>query len=87
MLCLYYIDCVKVMAGNLLFFFNCLGTSFYVIFGKLALGRRYPASAVTAWSYLCGAAMMLVTAIGFSSNCELVHFICPPAARTSQAAF
>ena len=44
------------IAGNLLFVANCLGTSLYVITVKVALGRGYPASTVTAWSCMpaCG---------------------------------
>eukprot|EP00326_Haptolina_ericina_P018872 CAMPEP_0181192736 /NCGR_PEP_ID=MMETSP1096-20121128/13442_1 /TAXON_ID=156174 ORGANISM="Chrysochromulina ericina, Strain CCMP281" /NCGR_SAMPLE_ID=MMETSP1096 /ASSEMBLY_ACC=CAM_ASM_000453 /LENGTH=441 /DNA_ID=CAMNT_0023282151 /DNA_START=68 /DNA_END=1393 /DNA_ORIENTATION=- len=70
------------LAGNALLFCNCLGTSLYVIFGKFALGRGYTAFFVTAWSYLCGAVMMLAVASGFSSSCDLVQFICPVEKRT-----
>lgn len=68
---------MRDIIGNLLFFANCLGTSLYVIVVKLALARGYPPSTVTAWSYLCGACMMACVATGFSSNCELVNFVCP----------
>ena len=40
----------EVVAGNVLFFFNCLGTSLYVITCKLVLARGYPPSTITAWS-------------------------------------
>jgi len=41
--------------GNILLFLNCLATSLYVICAKIALKRGYPASTVTAWSYMVGA--------------------------------
>ena len=71
------VSATRDVVGNLLFFANCLGTSGYVIVVKLALARGYPPSTVTAWSYLCGACMMACVATGFSSNCELVNFVCP----------
>ena len=69
-----------VFAGNILFFFNCLGTSLYVIVCKVVLSRGYPPSTVTAWSYLSGATMMLGTASALSSSCPVVQFLCPPSA-------
>lgn len=67
----------SLIAGNVLFFFNCLGTSLYVICAKIALGRGYPPSTVTAWSYLAGASMLFPVAAGLSSSCSVVAFICP----------
>lgn len=66
------------LAGNVLFFLNCLGTSLYVIVSKVALGRGYPPSTLIAWSYLIGAAMMAATATGLSADCRVVAFVCPP---------
>jgi len=68
----------EVVAGNVLFFFNCLGTSLYVITCKLVLARGYPPSTITAWSYLCGALMMLITASALNSSCRAVSLLCPP---------
>ena len=69
---------VEILAGNALFFCNCLGTALYVIASKVAFGRGYPPSTVTACSYACGAVMMAATAAAFSSSCELVSLLCPP---------
>jgi len=71
-------DATSLLAGNALFFFNCMGTSMYVICAKVVLLRGYPASSVTAWSYLVGALLLFPVASGFSSSCDLVAFICPP---------
>ena len=51
-------DASPLIAGNLLFLLNCLGTSLYVICAKLVLQRGYPPSSVTAWSYLIGALLL-----------------------------
>ena len=75
----------QTIAGNALLAANCLGTSLYVICGKLVLGRGYSAFTVTAWSYLCGAVMMLAVASGFSSSCDIVAFICPEDHKNPQA--
>ena len=68
---------VELLVGNVLFFFNCLGTSLYVITSKVAFSRGYPPTTVTAYSYLCGALLMSVTAVAFSSSCQLVQLLCP----------
>lgn len=73
----------QALVGNLLLFLNCLGTCLYVICAKLALARGYPPSTVTAWSYVCGASCMAIVASGFSSDCALVHFVCPTAAAAA----
>lgn len=54
------------------------GTSLYVICAKVALGRGYKPSTVTAWSYLAGAGMLLPVAVILSSSCDVVAFVCPP---------
>lgn len=71
--------------GNVLFFINCLGTALYVIVVKVAFRRGYPPSTVTAWSYLAGAVMMACVATGFSSDCALVQFVCPPPSNASSS--
>ncbi len=70
-------DAGIVIAGNVLFFLNCLGTSLYVITCKVVLARGYPPSTITAWSYLCGAVMMAGTASGLNSDCRMISFMCP----------
>ena len=72
------------ITGNLLLFSNCLGTALYVIVAKVALARGYPPTTVTAWSYLAGACMMACVAVGFSSNCDLVNFVCPEDDKTTK---
>lgn len=62
----------SMITGNVLFFFNCLATSLYVISAKVALRRGYPASSVTAWSYLVGA--LLITPV--AAGCQLAT-LCP----------
>ncbi len=52
----------------------------------MALSKGYPPSSVTAWSYLLGACMMLVTATAISSDCAAVAFICPPPGGDSDGA-
>lgn len=47
------------LVGNALLLCNCLATALYVICVKLALARGYPPSTITAWSYACGAVMMV----------------------------
>lgn len=57
------------IAGNALLMANCLGSSLYVIIGKVVLGRGYSPLFLTTWSYLFGAVMMLAAALAFSSSC------------------
>eukprot|EP00913_Durusdinium_trenchii_P029717 g27850.t3 len=54
--------------GNLLLALNCLGTSLYVIFSKLAL-ERYPPLTVTAWAYLSASIMMAIVAGSLNNQC------------------
>ena len=63
--------------GNVLLALNCLGTSFYVIFAKIAL-ERYPPLTVTAWAMMSASVMMAISAGSLNNQCGFVHFICPP---------
>jgi len=62
--------------GNAMFAFNCLGTSLYVIFGKVALSR-YPSLTVVSWAYICASAFTLLAAAPLSLSCWVIHFLCP----------
>ena len=62
--------------GNVLLALNCLGTSLYVIFSKIAL-ERYPPLTVTAWAYLSASLMMAVVAISLNNQCAFIEFVCP----------
>ena len=64
------------VAGNIFFFFNCLGTSLYVILSKEVL-LIYPSICVTAWSYLCGAICMASTTILLAQSDDAMGFLCP----------
>lgn len=63
--------------GNIFLALNCLGTSLYVIYAKLAL-QCYPAPTVTAWAMLAASLMMAVLAGILNNNCEVIRFVCPP---------
>lgn len=64
--------------GNVLLALNCLGTSFYVIFSKIAL-ERYPPLTVTAWAMMAASVMMAISAASLNNQCAFINFICPPA--------
>lgn len=63
--------------GNVLLALNCLGTSLYVIFAKIAL-ERYPPLTVTAWAMMSASVMMAISAGSLNNSCGFIHFICPP---------
>lgn len=63
--------------GNIFLALNCLGTSLYVIFAKVAL-QRFPALTVTAWAMMAASLMMAVLALSLNNSCEVVQFVCPP---------
>mmetsp|Transcript_29111 Transcript_29111/g.37565 ORF Transcript_29111/g.37565 Transcript_29111/m.37565 type:complete len:504 (-) Transcript_29111:152-1663(-) len=63
------------IAGNIFFFFNCLGTALYVIFSKKAL-IIFPSICVTAWSYLFAMLYMTIITLLFSLSNSLMHFLC-----------
>ena len=52
----------KLLLANLLFFFNCLATSGYVIFAKLAL-VHYDSLVVTAFSNVVAAIMFAIIVV------------------------
>ena len=63
--------------GNIFLALNCLGTSLYVIFAKVAL-RRYPTLTVTAWGMMAASLMMAVLTGSLNNNCAVLSFVCPP---------
>lgn len=63
--------------GNVLLALNCLGTSLYVIFAKIAL-ERYPPLTVIAWAMMSASVMMAISAGSLNNSCGFIHFICPP---------
>ena len=67
---------VNELVGNVFFFFNCLATSLYVIKSKPLL-RRFPALAVTAWSYMIASLLMLATAVTLNNLRPCLDFLCP----------
>lgn len=67
---------VNELVGNCFFFLNCLATSLYVIRCKPLL-RRFPALAVTAYSYMLASLMMGCTAVALNSARPALDFLCP----------
>ncbi|KAJ9465903.1 WAT1-related protein [Diplonema papillatum] len=66
------------IAGNILFFFNCLGTSAFIIVTKPLLATRtYSSIAITGWSYLVGSVLMGITALIINFTDPLLDFVCP----------
>jgi hypothetical protein len=65
----------SAFVGNILFFFNILGYSGYVILSK-PLGRTLPYVTVTAWSMLIVAALLFVTLYITHYVDALHHTIC-----------
>jgi len=64
-----------ILLGHVLFAFNCLGTSIYVIVTKDLL-RKYPSLSVTGWCYLPASLMMFLTVCIVNSVPELLSFVC-----------
>ena len=67
----------SVFAGNILFFFNCLGTSLYVICAKKLLEKGYPSTTVTGYSYILASVQMAIVALCVNTQSDAVHFVCP----------
>ena len=63
------------LAGNILYFLNCLGTALYVIAAK-PIFKHYPATSVTAWSYIMGSVMMAITCLVANSVESIYKFVC-----------
>jgi len=63
--------------GHIFFFFNCMGTSLYVILSKpLCRSGTYKAVSITAWSYIVASLTMLPTVLIFNAIPTLTNFIC-----------
>jgi len=63
------------LAGNILYFFNCLGTAMYVICSKPMM-KTYPAMSVTAWSYIMASIMMAVSCLVANNVHQIYDFVC-----------
>lgn len=59
-------------SASICFFFNCLGTSLYVIFSKPLL-KRYPALSVTGWSYIVASVGMGLTSLQYVHEAGAWH--------------
>mmetsp|Transcript_36504 Transcript_36504/g.70389 ORF Transcript_36504/g.70389 Transcript_36504/m.70389 type:complete len:261 (+) Transcript_36504:418-1200(+) len=71
------------LAGNILYFLNCLGTALYVICAK-PIFKHYPATSITGWSYIMGSLMMMVACLVANNSPPIYHFICddcPPGSK------
>jgi len=66
----------RIVAGNFLFFINCLCTSLYVLLSKRPL-QKHSSILVTAWSYNLAAVFMAVTAVVTSWSPRIMEFACP----------
>lgn len=64
------------LVGHVLFFFNCLCTSLYVLLSKKVL-KIYPPIQVTAWSYNIAAVFMVILAYLSSLSDAVMTFLCP----------
>eukprot|EP00468_Gymnochlora_sp_CCMP2014_P013143 CAMPEP_0167756120 /NCGR_PEP_ID=MMETSP0110_2-20121227/9205_1 /TAXON_ID=629695 /ORGANISM="Gymnochlora sp., Strain CCMP2014" /LENGTH=247 /DNA_ID=CAMNT_0007642187 /DNA_START=481 /DNA_END=1224 /DNA_ORIENTATION=- len=63
------------LAGNILYFFNCLGTALYIICAK-PIFKYYPAMSITGWSYIVASIMMMVACL-VGNNVESIYsFVC-----------
>ena len=83
----------SALLGSVFFFFNCLGTSLYVISSKPLLQpgaekEPIPSLVVTALSYLIASLLMAVTAIVVNSNAGMLEVICglPPNVTSAMVA-
>jgi len=65
------------LAGNVLFFVNCLGTALYVIFSRRLL-ISYPSITVTGWSYIFGSVQMCIATVIINNIPGGLAFVCPP---------
>jgi len=71
------------LAGNILYFFNCLGTALYVICAKPIM-KHYPSMSVTGWSYIMASVMMAVACLAANNISPVYNFICddcPPGSK------
>ncbi|KAK3288282.1 hypothetical protein CYMTET_4237 [Cymbomonas tetramitiformis] len=74
-----------LLAGNILFFLNCLGTALYVITTKPLINTyKYPPITVTGFSYIFGSLFMAVTAVTINTVPGGVKFVCPVDENTEE---
>lgn len=67
---------MATLVGHVLFFFNCLCTSLYVLLSKKVL-KVYRPIQVTAWSYNIAAIFMVILAYLSSLSDAAMTFLCP----------
>lgn len=67
---------LATLVGHVLFFFNCLCTSLYVLLSKKVL-KIYRPIQVTAWSYSIAAIFMVILAYASSLSDAAMEFLCP----------
>jgi len=67
----------EVVAGNMMFFFNCLGSSMYVVASKPLL-KTFPPISVTGFSYIIASVFMAIACVIVNSSQALLTFVCPP---------
>ena len=67
---------LATLVGHVLFFFNCLCTSLYVLLSKKVL-KVYRPIQVTAWSYNIAAIFMVILAYLSSLSDAAMEFLCP----------
>ena len=67
---------LATLVGHVLFFFNCLCTSLYVLLSKKVL-KVYRPIQVTAWSYNIAAIFMVMLAYLSSLSGAAMEFLCP----------
>lgn len=62
--------------GNVMFFFNCLGTVVYLLISKPLL-QLYPPTVITSGAYTFAAACMLLLNVGVNSDPAIWEAFCP----------
>lgn len=65
------------IAGNALFFFNCLCTALYVCFSRLLL-QDYPSITVAGWSQFFASVWMCIATVLINTVGGGLGFVCPP---------
>mmetsp|Transcript_41490 Transcript_41490/g.66710 ORF Transcript_41490/g.66710 Transcript_41490/m.66710 type:complete len:330 (-) Transcript_41490:621-1610(-) len=71
------------IAGNILFFFNCMSTALYVIYAK-PLYKHYSPISVTAYSYLSASVLMGIATVSMNHIDGVYDFVCddcPPGSK------
>eukprot|EP00298_Acanthocystis_sp_HF-20_P026479 c4203_g1_i1.p1 GENE.c4203_g1_i1~~c4203_g1_i1.p1 ORF type:complete len:359 (+),score=107.34 c4203_g1_i1:40-1116(+) len=64
------------IGGNIMFFFNCFGTSVYIVVSKPLLSQIHSV-AVTGIAYLIASILMLIACVVVTTTPTLLRFVCP----------